>query len=668
MKRIWQIFHLEDQPSKKDYSVIAISDKILSVLRDTVEINKQIISIKGLLEKGGYYFGEDDFYWNSEDIFIQVEDMIQKNENFMSKQKRRIINQQNFYDYRFPIYYISTILSDGWSMIDIFDKMNVDIIILDIKMHQVAKTNNKLDHDDSEIMESYLNQLSNPKDVFSTKNLKLFREMGGIVIFGKLMRILRNKKHQPIIVIQTASSVIDQYSSLEFAFPDYVIVTSKIQTDNQNDQTIFYHSLFDRVIKNMFENGEISSFKLEECFQYILDNLPSEDVEYYKNAINFNLDAKNDGWVFGALFPWIARDILFSNSKENIIEAVQPLKKYFLMNDWASELNVFFERLPLRFLTHPHPSNIQESLPEFLNEEKDWNGNLEKLFEKGLNHNIRSTIFEKTPDFVKDAIRNPIKTMSHIQISEFAKYLSKIPDSNQKIVDHRRVFASTKTSQYPCIVDQTNTDYPCKKISCDAYWLCKLENEKDKFKGNPVKKIIELINLSMKKIPDVDVYQLRGIIVPQEINNSIIEEIKIIKIQDHFTRDIDHSYNTKIERCYIPWHILEELFSKILLFAKEKMISSAESPKVGFSILVSSEEKKLFFLINSNIVFPNLLEHSLGNGTFDRCLRSLNYWVKIYIYSQKILRNIFLSKNIEYYPEIDRSINGTLYIISLSYQ
>ena len=40
---------------------------------------------------------------------------------------------------------------------------------------------------DKAILEEYLLKLTNPTNVFSTKDLSTFRQMGGIIVFGKLM-------------------------------------------------------------------------------------------------------------------------------------------------------------------------------------------------------------------------------------------------------------------------------------------------------------------------------------------------------------------------------------------------------------------------------------------------------------------------------------------------
>ncbi len=660
MKKNWQIFHLEDQPSKSDYAVISISDKILSCFKTEKIINGKNVSLKSLLESGGHVFGEDDFYWESEDVFNKVEEKKNEKEYFISTQKRRIINKNDPYDYRFPIYYIATTLSNGWSFVESFiEKHNVDIIFLDIKLHEMAKTNTALDRIDRIILEEYLMKLSNSKDVFSTRNLDAFREMGGIIVFGKIMRSLKKIKRKPIVVIQTASTVIDQYSSFEFAFPDDVIVIRKIQNANGGNQTSFYDQIIERRIIKMLEKGEISANKLGVCLIKIMQLLPSEKVEDYNEIINTSLDSTTEGWVFGALFPWIAKEILQCENKKDLLEIIKPIQKFCHQNDWTYELNQFFERLPLRFLTHPHPNNRQTSLEEFFEEEIEWNGKLDELINSGLEENIRKIIFDKTPSFILEAIKDPEKKLSYRPIITFSKYLEKIPFENKTILEHMKVYAEVKNPQNPCLVDKDL----CKKTECNAYWLCKLENIKEKFKGDPLTKVLEIINSSKDKFPGIPISIIDKLSIPEEIIGSP-NKIEIVKYGNNF--QISIANEVKLERCYTAWDLLQELFENIILLTQEKCGKEGKSPEIKFDVQYSPGHKKLLLIIKNNIDFINLQKHFIGIGTFDRCLKSMKFWSKIYICSQKQIRNIFLSDDIESYRELEQSIDGTLYIILLS--
>ncbi len=349
MRRVWQIFEVEDQPDLNEKLGMAIS-KLIG--EPTLKLIYQL-QMTGLICSGQGPLG-DAVYAKSE---LDNDPVGIRNFSIQSK--------GDFF--RIPLFTQITTLEDAWEIFpSIYSTCPVDIVVLDIKLHEYDSVR-ELDDKCRKILFEYTNHL-NPysaafggkkqsPDQFDRNQIKEFRQCGGLILYGMLQRLQESQKNErihsglpPLIHIQTASKAIDQFSVLEYAFPQYVRVYDKSGLNIE-----VYKSLFLTRIKEMLESGELD----QRLLRQVVDGLRSPcNKDEYRNLLLTNLRQNdNASWCLLTLAPWICSNLINAQTQELRLKALVELEACLAEVIWTDKVGNYFESpeaCVLHNLMHPY--------------------------------------------------------------------------------------------------------------------------------------------------------------------------------------------------------------------------------------------------------------------------------------------------------------------------
>jgi len=590
MSRIWQIMEMDDQAS----------NCLEFIERDFINPLNQFKGIlKGII--------------NDKEFLIDTE-LISLNE------KKRP-----------PLFAYQTTIAHAWNYIKNLNKFPVDIIFLDIKMHeyedQLDRYNSLKDikKQEENIFMEYkqtLNKYSTAFDTLDEISIHEFREMGGIVVFGKIMRIIRNiesiKKEYPdpfpIIVIQTASIKINTFSSFEYAFPDYVRVIDKGRDNIDNNHLFNFESTAQKNIYERYENirnerihqlvlsGNIDPLKLHECLIHIEKNFPL-NLEIHNNIIKTPLNYNTNGWLFVTLFPWVCSELAKIQTYDDIKKITNPLWSYVSYSNWPKGLYNFFENVntPIKLLTHPK-QDYEGGLCK-------WGKRIEDLTQTA--YDVKKCLLDSLPSFIKYTYEKDLIGINQYYLKPLYEILKILPETPESFND------------------MVATIYKCEKFfdkfcgdTCLGYCVCKLEDIKFQFRrmSRPYLNIKEILKNKDKKF---------SFMIDTEDKWNISSNLE------------------QFEKLYFPWKSLESLIEQIFNKYKEQTKKIGKYKKVKINIKYNSKNN----LLNLIIITPSNLFHLDsemfdGKGLFDTALQSLNSWCKIYIASNGKERDVHMPEKI----------------------
>ncbi len=627
MRRVWQIADLEDQSKEQsvlNFFKVKLIDPFYKIcLRD----KGTKIRLVDLLEDN-ILFGKD-YNPDRAPMPDTAGDMLVKDK--YGAERFRIITRL-------------TTLYMGWHFVGWHEKIPADLVFLDIKMHEVKDISDSLDGLETQIMHEYLGALNKYSNAFDTKNLNTFREMGGVVLFGKIIRLqkrLANSRNYPdpfpIIIIQTASEAIDKFSALEYAFPDRVKVVSKPNIGND-----FFELVLTQRIKQLVSAGSIDPLKIQRCLQLVESSFPL-NCKDYKKIFNMQLNSGKESWSFASLFPWICSDLVAAEDLDQVKEITKSLWGYVADADWTRQLYSFFESCPVKQLTHP-TQNFTDC------HDDSWIGRLQDFVDKA--EQIPQAVVSQLPPFMYEAYRNGRHDTNQDVLSSLCSLLQQLPSSRKQIEAIVSSYDPTCTSRGSLSPDDM-------KCSCSAWTVCALEAEKQRFrKKSAIINIKQILDATAKQYKvtirkcntwSVDLQECYG----DEVVNDMIKEIK--------ANEIELSFRVKLRYCYFPWSSLKSLIQQI--FVKCLELGETVSAEVG--LYYSDQTGTVLLILQMNSNFSDLENASFsGDGLFDDAIRSLKCWCKIHIANGTIERNVYMPKEVG--TRTATSGNGTRYVIGIS--
>lgn len=603
--RLWSIMEIEDLPSQnKDFLYV---------------VEKQLIEpIKQLKDKYKINVLEDE---------IDIQEL-------------PFLVWESEENSRWPLYLLHTTLEASWfDLLEYLPKHPIDIIVTDIKLHEYAGFDNDLDDDCKFILHQYTSSLNEYSQAFGGKkedyneytrtNIQEFRECGGIVLFGHIRKLyngdLNYQDPEAMIVIQTASEVINHFSTFEYSFPGSIAVIEKNKTPKEH-----YIGLFYKRIKQLLESGMINPNILSTCLTEIKKIKKDGD---YTDTFKKPLSDSDRPWLFVTLVPWICMGILDSNyNKEKINDLLEPLENCLASFLWTEQLYEFFNGadslLTRQFI---HPNEPVEGKTPLIKQLK--NGCLKKEI-------FRKYIIQNFPLFIIEALRKNSDSEIPIGLKSilgFFKRLEQLPEIIEDDLEREK------------LAEGYNPDDVAKTDSINNQnHLIALEGYKQHFLR-----------------PDRDPYSVINKILShntKDFDCQIIEESEnCLGIKNNRWIRSSKAKRNCLEPIYIPWNALESFISDILNGFKN------ETKKLHLKLSVNRKKGFLEFLIhfpNTNPRF-NIEEASFeGTGGFFSTIQSLKNWCEIWLSEGKYQRNVFMPSS-EGLITMDTSIDGIQYCIKI---
>ncbi len=693
MYRVWQIMEMEDLPGLNDQFRQKVLEKIIRPYYFLLEKGylQNIVFPRELFEldfKASYttndfklpeaknileHEAKGDDKKKAEKAEKKLQDFQIANrvmQTVPTLSKITIVVGDEFEDYkRFPVYKLNNQLIDTWLYAERLSEYPSDIIILDIKMNEYSEI---VKEDNAEIEEkTILLEFVNALNIFSkaflpSKNLEIdqidtsklndFRECGGLVIYGKIQRVLRenfkSKRYDdppPMVCIQTASTTINGFSTFEFAFPHLLSVVDK-GSINKNDYDIFFINR----IKQLINSGNIDYDLILYCKEEFEKIFSTNDIgtDEYKDACGkLFLTALSDnpnGWIFATLFPWICKDIYESTNKNNADEIVTELDEYIEGVNYSDHLFEFLEPQSNKHKTNPEKTNPIRYYSHGTDDINvpEWGTNIKTIAEKGLTSKSIKAILNSRPSFLTKFDNDEYIPEDNINcLKDLNSCLIRLPQEDGDLLD---IIEAYEYCEKHTINGYDKLDEKCSK--CPADPICMLENFKYEMRGHssdgpisPVLKIFkDLFNNPLFKITPIEILPANN-----DESENLISLTSIPNING-------------IRKTYFPFEDLKNFISAIFKHFSKK--EATVSVQIGVFYDQHSETINIYLFFPGHDT-PNLdkVSYESSGGTFTPAVKKLKFWCKILISSLEWERNVYMQP-LDGRKKID-PINGTLYQI-----
>lgn len=640
VKRMWQIMELEDQPSHQTKCKEFFEENVVASFLKEHKINGAIIKLIDLLPADILVPSDYDLSPPQG----SVNTIVDKNE----KNKKRC-----------PIYTRDNTLEKGWKYVELIKRIPIDLILLDIKMNEYEEVDVKTDEAERKILKEYTDALIDENTAFKKMGaggLSEFREMGGCIVFGKIMRILKADVMRPysdpppIIILQTASRAIDYFSVLEYSFPDLVRVVGKPEVTSS-----FYRKPLMERIRQLIENGNINPLSLEKCLEILCssENYPLS-LEICKEIFCTPLNSDEDGWIFGTLFPWVCSDILrYFDNITSVNKLIEEICSLISGSDWTAELWMYWnsKQTPVKILSHP-PDSVNTGA------KSPWDKSFKDIVTMKRAGEIKPAILKCLPHFMMDVFNNnsTAEKLNQQIIARICRKIAHLPENQND-------FEKALEEMSFCfeIEQRTYESDDCKNTtSCSSRAICDFWNIKNHARGcgEPLHKFVDILNENI-----VDTKFTIGLYNENHLPFFINPAEQLLKIDDHKFKCEDKEF----EYIYFPWDSFKNMIIEIKKKVKEQV---DELSTMNAGIYYKSNNNKLFIILNPVKLKFVGLEKSIfkGNGTFDEKIQSLKYWIKMYIAYNNVERVVYMQPDLGKRKPLgaNEGFKGTRYIIEIT--